>query len=274
MLPPALMIYITDQCTLTCAHCFWRARSSDGPRHMPWRVIEGILEECRRNSVYMIGVSGGDPVLHPRFLDVLASIRSKGMMPLVGMTGVGVDERLAAGIYAAGAPSVQVSLDGSSENVNRRYRGDGSFDEIRRGIGTLQGAGLKVNLAVCVDRDNEDDVEGILEMAAAMGIFKVKLQVWRDPGRGLRLYPNEALDAAGREHVGRVVRGFEAKRGIHGWIQYAAADTTGHVQGYHDSNLIVFPDGEVMTDELGDPLGRYPDRSLEDIHDGRRAHLP
>lgn len=268
MLPAGIMLYITDHCTLSCGHCFWHLHTEGRHRHMPMSIIEAALDECKSHNVFMVGVSGGDPVLHPEFLSVLQAIQVRRMLPLVGLTGVGIDRALARGIHAAGVPCVQVSIDGSTEEINRRYRGDGVLAQVVQSVEILQSESLNVNLAICLDRHNEDDLLNMLAAAATMGIYKVKVQMWRNPAPHSSLFSNEALDVASVNAAAECIRDFEAQRGLHDWVSYAGqpVDSRSLARQYHDSNLILFPDGSVLLDELAAPIGRFPDCSLEEVY--------
>lgn len=72
------LVQIDERCNLHRAHCFVSA-TRHGPT-MPFEQITGTLiprlAECR---VERVTLTGGEPTIHPRFLDVVQAFRTAGM---------------------------------------------------------------------------------------------------------------------------------------------------------------------------------------------------
>ncbi len=101
------------------------------------RQIENILNDAQSNRVFMVIVAGGEPLLHPDIFSVISQIRQRSMLPLLAISGTGLNEDVAQKLADSGLSSVQVSLDASTQELNDAIRGPGNFDEVLRGIRLL-----------------------------------------------------------------------------------------------------------------------------------------
>lgn len=174
-LPQAISLYITYRCQSRCRHCFLVENGKIGCHELPLERCLAIVDEARDHHVYMLVLSGGEPLLHPDFGRIVGHARGRGLLPLVGMTGVGVTAEHIATLGAHGIPSVQVSLDGATAQTNDDIRGAGNFREVTDTVARLRAAGLKVNLALCLHRQNWRETNALFELALRLGIARVKL---------------------------------------------------------------------------------------------------
>jgi len=179
MLPPDVGLYITNYCTLKCSHCFFNLNNELNTAELGWEDILTILDDAQKNKVFLLRISGGDPLLHKDILKIISETKKRKILPLIGATGTNINSSLAQKLNKAGLPSVQVSLDGATEATNAFFRGEKThFSETLASIKTLQEAGLKVNIAICLDKNNYQDIDALLQLARDYNIYKLKVQFW------------------------------------------------------------------------------------------------
>lgn len=77
-----------------------------------------------------MAISGGDPILHNNCFEFINKIRKSGMLPVLGISGTGLNDEIIETIRNANVGCVQVSLDGTTEYENSFFRDKGSFNEI------------------------------------------------------------------------------------------------------------------------------------------------
>src|ERR1700722_8871268 len=72
------LVQIDERCNLHCAHCFVSATRHGAT--MPFSQIADVLiprlADCR---VERVTLTGGEPTIHPDFLDVVRAFRQAGM---------------------------------------------------------------------------------------------------------------------------------------------------------------------------------------------------
>ena len=97
-------LIVTEVCNLSCACCFARdtlAGDSRAPDafSMALETFDGCLEFLQRSGIQQARLLGGEPTLHPRFLELVERVLARRMSLMVfsnGMAPAVVVERLAA----------------------------------------------------------------------------------------------------------------------------------------------------------------------------------
>ena len=179
VLPQAVNLYITYRCRSRCSHCFLVQSGKIDRHELTREALFSIIDQLSELQVFLLIVSGGEPLLHPNFFEVLKYANERRMLPLVAITGTRVSDEEVARYAAAGIPSIQMSLDGASARANDEIRGSGSFSDIVSAVRRFQSAGVSVNLAICVHRQNLEEIEGFFGLCAELKIGRVKLGFYR-----------------------------------------------------------------------------------------------
>jgi MoaA/NifB/PqqE/SkfB family radical SAM enzyme len=145
--------------------------------HYPttWGRVAKVLREHAEHGVQHLHLTGGEPTVHPRFLDVLRLARKLGMRTSVGTIGT----RLAHESFAAEAlpllDEALFSLHGPDAATHDALtRRDGSFERqvhaIRRAV---RQPGLMVGVNTVVCRDNVQSVQATVDLAESLGAVLV-----------------------------------------------------------------------------------------------------
>ena len=77
--PELVDLKITDHCPYGCAYCY-QGSTMDG-KHAPKANIFRILRMLATWRVFEVAIGGGEPTLHPDFLDILTYANSLGVVP-------------------------------------------------------------------------------------------------------------------------------------------------------------------------------------------------
>lgn len=143
-----LHLDLTWRCPLQCHHCYLGPESPSGPSELPGRDWVSVLEEARRLQVVRVVLSGGDPMLHRDFLDILLCCASLGFSVLVKTTGwrlgdPGVLDHLARVPFL----SVDISLHHLDPEVHDSFTGRrGSHQVAQAAIRALRHRGIPVRI--------------------------------------------------------------------------------------------------------------------------------
>ncbi len=163
----APILEITPRCDLNCPICL--VRGMPMPELPPSRVraiIDSLIE--REGSVNMLAISGGEPTLHPRFLDVLDAC----LRPEVGIVSVSTNgltlldnEDLIKAIRDRGA-IISLQYDGARPEPYAALRGAPRLAGMKaRLIDRLLALGVRFSLTMTLARGvNEDELEGALKL--------------------------------------------------------------------------------------------------------------
>lgn len=165
---------ITDSCNLCCLHC--RA-SCDGIRRVTRNkeVERFVLDYVARNHVFVVNISGGEPLVHPELVELVRDLSDSGVHVGVSTNGL-LWRRLGERLVAAGLKYVQISLDGPPE-VHNRIRGNRhAFDGAVAALRSARAQGIQVQMNTVLSRLVAPHLEWVYNFAQQLD---VKLHVRR-----------------------------------------------------------------------------------------------
>lgn len=158
-LPLSGMLELTNRCNLDCQHCFVRV---EGLRYrkkeLPLKELLRIIDEIAQAGVIYLGLTGGEPLLHPHFKKIYLHARNKGLVLSVSTNATLVDRGTA--LFFRRYPPAAIDVCGygySAEAYEAVTRVRGSFRKYRRGMRLLQDNGIRMTRRFMVMRGNFDD---------------------------------------------------------------------------------------------------------------------
>lgn len=184
-----LRVSLTDRCNLRCTYCM-PADFADwipGDHLLSTDELLLVLEVATEHGINGLRLTGGEPLLRPDVVDIVAKINEFAQPPKVSLTTNGLQlVKMAQGLKEAGLERVNVSLDTLNRERFAKLTHRDRLDDVLAGIEAAQAAGLlpvKVN-AVLMRDVNDDEAVSLLEHALKHG--------WR-----LRFIEQMPLDAGG-----------------------------------------------------------------------------
>jgi MoaA/NifB/PqqE/SkfB family radical SAM enzyme len=182
-----IALHLTERCARRCVHCLRDV--GPRPRDLPLGVIEKVLDEARLlHGVDHVGLTGGDPLLHPRFEQVLDAIAGRQMTWHVVQSGQRFD-RLVALLEAAPARRaaltvIDFSLDGAEEATHDALRGAGSWREVMAAMLAAKARAIPFSVQATLNAINAAELEPIGLAAADLGAERVGFSMTGATGRG------------------------------------------------------------------------------------------
>jgi 7,8-dihydro-6-hydroxymethylpterin dimethyltransferase len=176
------IIEVNTSCNLDCPICF----ADSGTGHQPdgysltLEQVERMLDAFVRaeGEPESVQLSGGEPSIHPRILEMLAAAKRRGIkLVMLNTNGIRLarDPRFAPALAELGV-HVYLQFDGFDEATQVAIRGRPLTEEKLRALDRCAEAGVGVSLAAAVERSlNEHEVGPILrfgvEHPAVTGVF-------------------------------------------------------------------------------------------------------
>ena len=187
-----LYFYLTEGCNLACRHC-WLAPKLDttGKRYktLPLELFETAIHEAKPLGLCGVKLTGGEPLLHPRFMHLLEIVRQEELGLTIETNGMLCTPEVAAEIAKSAKPFVSVSIDGADAETHEWVRGvPGSFGAAQRAVTSLVAVGIRPQLIFTVMRRNAGQVDAILGLAEELGAASVKFNVVQPTARGEKLH--------------------------------------------------------------------------------------
>ena len=194
--PRTVRISLTDRCDLACVYC--RPSRSDGyfERRLDDDAWKAMVRGLVQAGVRRVRITGGEPLLHPRVVELVAFVASLGVEDLALTTNATRLAGLARPLRDAGLARLTVSVDSLVPERFWRITRGGRLDRVLEGLDAGLAAGfdeLKTNTVV-MRAENDDELENIVTWAWARGIVPRFIEVMRI-GEGANL-PADKLVAA------------------------------------------------------------------------------
>ena len=210
----------TNACNLACATCVRHAW--DEPEgFMEWRafeaVVDGLAASAKAGGAGEAAHAGGavafmglgEPLLHPRFLDMVRLVKERGLRAEVTTNALLLDEAMAAGLLEAGLDQLVVSIDGASAEAFGRVRSGASLERVVENVrrlhdrrGSNYGPGTRIGVEFVAMRSNVGELPGLDRLAARLGatfIIVSNVLAYTPELLGETLYDQRASSLSGAE---------------------------------------------------------------------------
>lgn len=169
---------LTARCSNQCLHC----RVGEDREELDGAELLDIASQLIALGVRRVVLTGGEPILHPAWVEIARRLSAGGVTVRLFTSGHGVDGPLLEAARAAGVTELAVSLDGP-ERVHDALRpprdgsGRSSFAEalaaIERGLGTIAG----VRVVTQVNGRNARHLDELHRLLAGLGVRQWQLQL-------------------------------------------------------------------------------------------------
>ena len=160
-------IEITNRCNLDCCSCYNRSGKKHLRQELSYSDFSTIAD--RLKGVFgcqHFTISGGEPTLHSAFDPILDKALSLDTEATVVTNGTILSQKLIDS-YNTTDMSLQISLDGSCEEINAITRGAGNFTKTVRFIEKLDRKKTPT-LKMVVSQNNVEDIAAFFAFAVSM----------------------------------------------------------------------------------------------------------
>jgi len=159
----------TNQCNLYCEHCY-RDAGAKLDEELSTVEAQKLIREIKKAGFKIMIFSGGEPVMRPDLLELVAYASEVGLRAVMGTNATLITPEMASGLKKAGIMAAAVSLDSLDACKHDKFRGmPGAFNMTMEGIKNLQGAGIPVQINTTVLDWNVDEIELLTDYAIKMG---------------------------------------------------------------------------------------------------------
>ena len=166
----SVLVELTYRCNLDCYFCYNDLNLRGEP--LSTEQYLRFFEDLRDLQVMNLTLSGGEPLAHPDFLKLGSHARELGFVVRVKSNGHALRGEMARRLRDEVDPFlVEVSLHGATaETHDRQTRVPGSFDRLLENLREVLGLGLRVKINSTLTAWNEDEAEGMLDLAAGLEV--------------------------------------------------------------------------------------------------------
>ena len=239
---------ITRDCDLACLHCC--TESAPGKRmkdELDFGATMRVVDEIVRNDVPYVMLCGGEPLVAPHFWPIAEALGAAGVSLKIETNGQKLDPAAVTRLARLPIRSIQVSLDGDSEEVYQRQRPGASLAKAHAACRAVREAGLPLEITFAPSRLTIDDAEAVIARARDLGAFRFNSGMLMRIGTAARLWdrlePSQAQLAGFRALLDRLAR---VEPGIElCYIPFEIADGLRRTAADPPATLLVLPNGWV-----------------------------
>jgi MoaA/NifB/PqqE/SkfB family radical SAM enzyme len=163
---------ITNECNLACLHCIEESGPGKAfPDELDPAQVFAVIDQLMDNEVPYLSFSGGEPMLHPRFFDMVERVCARGAQLKIETNGHYLSPANCARMKELGVKAVQVSLDGASAPTFQRMRVRGSFDQTVEGLRNLRAAEVPLEINFSPASFNAHEIGATVDLAYELGAY-------------------------------------------------------------------------------------------------------
>lgn len=166
----AVYFTVTRDCDLACPYCYQGLENRKNTE-MPVEQARLVLDKIKAmNPDCHVIVTGGEPFLHSRILEILDLVGERGFLFTILTNGTRVTAEIAERLKRYPRfRAIQISLDGMTEETFSLTRGRSAFLKVMAAIQSVIDAGLPFLLAPTLHEGNLHELADIAEFAIANG---------------------------------------------------------------------------------------------------------
>lgn len=187
MIPISSRIEITNACNFYCNLCY----ANSGPNKNSFISLEKtkrISEYLRSEKRNDIGLTGGEPTLHPQLMEIISIFKNAGHKISLYSNGylIGKDPNLALNLKDHGLYKCYLQFDTLNPATHQKIRNNTFIDEKKQAIQNLVKAKVKVSLITVIVKDNVHEIKLLLDQVCNLGAYFgeiVFLSAIQDTGR-------------------------------------------------------------------------------------------
>jgi len=178
MSPTRVEIELTEQCNLFCKFCY----NSQEPV-VSSKCFE-IIDQLEKQNVLEVILTGGEPMLHPHFKEILNVCCSKFTKTMIQTNGTLVDENMAKFIKDKDVFGVNVSLHGSKSVHEDLTCVNGSYELAINAIKNLMKRNVRLASNFVLTSSNIHELDDTIELLYSIGLRELTLTRFTPTGIG------------------------------------------------------------------------------------------
>ncbi|MCR4871146.1 MAG: radical SAM protein [Atopobiaceae bacterium] len=176
MYKPTANLMLTGKCNYNCLHCFNAADNAPLMSEWVFDDLVDLIAQARDCGLRAWLLTGGEPMVHPRFMDVIREIYRQGMMVFeINTNGFFITHEMLAEMREIGcSPRMKISFDGLGYHDWMRNRAGAerrTLDAIRLCVDE----GFEVMVQTNLNRRNRDSMGETLELLDSMGVSQTRI---------------------------------------------------------------------------------------------------
>lgn len=201
---PKMFWSITERCPYHCRHCYNWTETTSVPE-FSWQECLDLIEAADACGIQRFKLTGGEPLLHPHFLDIVREIHSRGMeVEKIYTSGAGLTQELLTSLHQIGCHAVfKIAFDGIGQH-DWLHQQVGAEETSRNAMELCLKNGFTVHAIINVHRRNIDTLLPTAVMLNQLGVQAMQVLRTTESPAFRKYAPNASLPA--KEYLDGLLR--------------------------------------------------------------------
>lgn len=205
---PGIIAELTNHCNMNCKHCLDERHSADG--YLSLDNLKIVLQNAKMFGFTDISLTGGEPTLHPEFIEILERTSSLGYeVGFVTNAWNFVDLYRRSHETLSKVDIITFSLDGANDSTHDNLRRAGSFRRVLQAISICAVKNIPFSINSVITAQNYIEIEDIVKLAFELGSRGVRFGFLMPTE--LSLSANLVLSRSGLKNIQDEVTEFQNK---------------------------------------------------------------
>jgi len=173
--PLALIAELTHRCPLHCVYCSNPIEMQKAAAELSTEEWVRVFQEAARLGALHAHFTGGEPLARADLTELVAGAHSAGLYVNLITSGIGLSEKRLAALVEAGLEHVQLSFQGSREELADEIAGTKSHAYKLQLARVIRRFKLAFTVNMVVHRQNLDDLPEIISMVEQLAPDRVEI---------------------------------------------------------------------------------------------------
>jgi len=238
-------IEITNRCNLNCKTCYNRSGLNRATKELSINDIESIMSIFSKYGAKRFLFSGGEPTLHSDFDALIELIKRRPDLSFGFVTnGSSRNEKFIELLNTRDNITLQISLDGSTEEQNAKTRGEGHFDMAMDFVKMINNQKMRPLLKMVISKSNLSDVESFYRLAVSVGCVPEFAFIYKS-GNAVDGWEDKCLSAQEKVKILKLIDSLNLEYGIDAYLPRCTSKCP-FAKGAYDMSVCVKTDGSVQ----------------------------
>lgn len=173
---PRMNLMITGKCNLNCLHCFNAKDNAPLNTELSYEEVLNILDQARDIGVHAFTITGGEPLVHRHFLDIIRAIYERDMYVFeLNTNGILLTQDILDTFMELGCdPLIKISFDGVG--YHNWIRQHPKAEELTlKAFELCIKNGFRVKAQVQANRKNIDVMMKTARLLNDMGVYEMRI---------------------------------------------------------------------------------------------------
>ncbi|MBC3194852.1 pyrroloquinoline quinone biosynthesis protein PqqE [Pseudonocardia sp. C8] len=207
--PFGLLAEVTHRCPLHCVYCSNPLALLERQDELDTDDWLRVIDQAAALGVVQVHLSGGEPLVRGDLETLVAECRRLGLYTNLITSGLGLTERRAEALVAAGLNSAQLSIQGDAAESTDLVAASKRFDKKEAAARIIRDAGLPLNMNVVLHRLNLGRLDAIIDVCVRWGAERLELANAQYYGWALR---NRELLMPGKTQLDEAVEIYRRRK--------------------------------------------------------------